>query len=389
MRNEIVGVILFVAVALAGCGGSEQGGEAAAAAEVGVYTVKSEPVPLYTELSGRTAAYMVAEVRPQVGGIVVDQVFEEGSMVKEGDTLYKIDSAVYKANYDKAVANMENLERLAKRKEALKNQNSISAQDYEDAMYTFEQARADAELARLDLTYCEIRAPLSGKIGSSSITKGALVTNGQAQAMAVINQLDPISVDLTPAVAQLLKAGQAFRAGEIQSASAEAAAVQLTLEDGSRYPLPGKIKFLDNQVDESTGTVTLRAEFPNPKNYLLPGMYVRARVETGVVPNGIVIPQQALSRDMRGNPQVWVVTPENTAELRLIQVDRTLGNTWLVTDGLKAGEMVVVEGVQRLTGGLAVSPREAENLDMKLNFDEPDEPTADEPVADEPAAEGE
>ncbi len=388
MRNEIVGVILFVAVALAGCGGSEQGGEAAAAAEVGVYTVKSEPVPLYTELSGRTAAYMVAEVRPQVGGIVVDQVFEEGSMVKEGDTLYQIDSAVYKANYDKAVANMENLERLAKRKESLKNQNSISAQDYEDAMYAFEEAKADAELARLNLAYCEITAPLSGKIGRSNITKGALVTNGQAQAMATINQLDPISVDLTPAVSQLLQAGQNIRSGAIQSTFSEDTEVWLILEDGSAYPLPGQIKFLDNQVDESTGTVTLRAEFPNPKNYLLPGMYVRARVQTAVVPDGMVIPQQALSRDMKGNPQVWVVTPENRAEARLIQADRTLGNTWLVSGGLAAGERVVTEGVQRLTNGASVAPREAENLDMKLTFDKPQQPV-EKAAAGEPVAEGE
>ncbi len=370
-------IILSALLTLAGCDTAATDGPAPQAAEVVVYTVKSQAVPLATELSGRTAANMVAEVRPQVNGIVVDQVFVEGSQVKEGDTLYRIDSAVYKANYDKAVANVENLERLAKRKESLKNQNSISAQDYEDAMYAFEEAKADAELARLNLTYCEITAPLSGKIGRSNITKGALVTNGQAQAMATINQLDPISVDLTPAVSQLLQAGQNIRSGAIQSTFSADTEVWLILEDGSAYPLPGKIKFLDNQVDESTGTVTLRAEFPNPRNLLLPGMYVRARVQTAVVPDGIVIPQQALSRDMKGNPQVWVVTPENKAEARLIQADRSLGNTWLVSGGLAAGERVVTEGVQRLTSGASVAPREAENLDMKLTFDEPRQPAAE------------
>ncbi|UQZ87911.1 efflux transporter periplasmic adaptor subunit [Deltaproteobacteria bacterium Smac51] len=369
MKSKLLSaIVLSAALSLVGCNDASQTGQAGPATEVGVYTVKSEPVPLSTELPGRTTAYRVAEVRPQVNGIVLERIFEEGSMVTEGDKLYQIDPDVYKANYDKAVANLENLERVAKRKESLKDQRSISAQDYEDALYAWEQAKAEVELARLNLAYCEVKAPLSGKIGRSSITEGALVTNGQAQAMAVINQVDPMFVDLTPAMTQLLKAENTFRSGAAEPAFFQDTEVWLTLEDGSTYALPGKMKFLDNKVDEGTGTVTLRAEFPNPEGRLLPGMYVRARVQEGVIPDGTVIPQQALVRDMKGSPQAWVVTAENTVELRPIETNRTLGNTWLVTSGLKEGDMVVTEGLQRLANGMAVSPREAGNLDIKLAF---------------------
>ncbi len=223
-------------------------------------------------------------------------------------------------------------------------------------------------LAALNLAYCQVKAPLTGRIGRSSITEGALVTSGQAQAMAVINQVDPIFVDLTPAMTQLLKVEETFRAGQADPAFFQEADVWLTLEDGSVYPLAGKIKFLDNRVDEGTGTVTLRAEFPNPNGRLLPGMYVRARVQEGVIKEGKVIPQQALTRDIKGNPQVWVVNAENVVELRKVTADRTLGNTWLITDGLAAGDRVVTEGLQRLAKGMEVSPREAGNVDIKLAF---------------------
>ncbi|MDL2226688.1 efflux RND transporter periplasmic adaptor subunit [Deltaproteobacteria bacterium OttesenSCG-928-M10] len=368
MNKLLPAIILSAALALSGCQDSNQAAQGPPAVEVGVYTVKSEPVPLSTELPGRTTAYRVAEVRPQVNGIVLKRFFEEGAIVMEGELLYQIDPNVYQANYDKAVANMENLERVAKRQEALKDRRSISDQDYEDALYAWEQAKADAELARLNLTYCKVRAPLSGRIGRSTITEGALVTNGQAQAMAVINQVNPIFVDLTPAMTQLLKVEKTFRSGEAEPAFFQDADVRLTLEDGSVYPLAGKMKFLDNAVDQGTGTVTLRAEFPNPDGRLLPGMYVRARVQEGIVPDGKVIPQQALVRDIKGNPQVWVVGPDNVAEIRPVKADRTLGNTWLVTEGLQAGDRVVTEGLQRLAKGMSVSPREAGNVDIKLAY---------------------
>ena len=368
MKKLLSAIAISALLLLPGCNDASQTGQSAPAPEVGVYTVKSEPVPLSTELPGRTTAFRVAEVRPQVSGIVLKRKFEEGAMVKEGDELYQIDPDVYKANYDKAVANMENLERVAKRKQSLVAQKSISAQDYEDALYAWEQAKADVELARLNLTYCQVKAPLSGRIGRSNITEGALVTNGQAQAMAVINQVNPMFVDLTPAMTQLLKTESTFRSGQAEPAFFQDAEVWLTLEDGSVYPLAGKIKFLDNAVDQGTGTVTLRAEFPNPDGRLLPGMYVRARVQEGIVPDGKVVPQQALFRDIKGAPQVWVVGEDNIVEARSVKADRTLGNTWLVTDGLEAGDKVVTEGLQRLVNGIAVSPRDAGNIDIKLAY---------------------
>ncbi|MDL2259770.1 efflux RND transporter periplasmic adaptor subunit [Deltaproteobacteria bacterium OttesenSCG-928-K17] len=365
MNKLLAAAFIAAALALPGCNDAGQSAQAPAP-EVGVYIVKSEPIPLSTELPGRTTAFRVAEVRPQVSGIVLKRKFEEGAMVTEGQELYQIDPDVYKANYDKAVAHMENLEKVAKRKASLKDQKSISAQDYEDALYAWEQAKADVELARLNLVYTQVKASLSGRIGKSNITEGALVTNGQAQAMAVINQVDPIFVDLTPAMTQLLKIEKTFRSGQADPAFLQDADVWLTLEDGSVYPLAGKIKFLNNEVDQSTGTVTLRAEFPNPGGRLLPGMYVRARVQEGVVQDGKIIPQQALVRGIKGQPQVWVVTGDNTVELREVKADRTLGNTWLVTDGLAPGDKVVTEGLQRLVAGMAVSPREATNVDLKL-----------------------
>ena len=368
MKKLLHAIVLSAMLALGGCNDSNQSAQAPPAPEVGTYTVKSERIPLSTELPGRTTAYRVAEVRPQVNGIVLKRLFEEGAIVQEGDQLYQIDPDVYKATYDKAVANMENLEKAAQRKASLKDQKSISAQDYEDALYAWEQAKADVELARLNLTYCQVKAPLSGRIGRSSITEGALVTNGQAQTMAVINQVDPIFVDLTPAMTQLLRVEKTFRSGQSDPAFLQDADVWLTLEDGSVYHLAGKIKFLDNKVDEGTGTVTLRAEFPNPDGKLLPGMYVRARVQEGIVDDGKIVPQQALFRGMKGEPQVWVVTENNTVEVRKIKADRTLGNTWLVTEGLKAGEKVVTEGLQRLTAGMAVTPKDASNLDIKLAY---------------------
>lgn len=366
MKKLVSTFILSAALILPGCNDAGQTSAGPPAPEVGVYTVKSEPVNLSTELPGRTTAYRVAEVRPQVSGIVLKRLFEEGAMVKEGDELYQIDPDTYKATYAKAVANMENLERAAKRKESLKVSRTLSAQDYEDALYAWEQAKADVELARLNLEYTQVRAKLSGRIGRSNITEGALVVNGQAQAMAVINHIDPIFVDLTPAMTHLLKVEKTFRTDQAEPAFLQDADVWLTLEDGSVYPLAGKMKFLDNAVDQGTGTVTLRAEFPNPDGRLLPGMYVRARVQEGVVNDGKVIPQQALTRDIKSQPQVWVVNDQNVAEVRQIKAERTLGNTWLVTEGLEAGDQVVTEGLQRLVNGMTVSPKEASNVDIKL-----------------------
>ena len=369
MTNKVFTILLIACLPLAVTGCDDHDSKAESSPPVvGTYTINSESVTLTSLISGRVIAYRVAEVRPQVSGIVLKRMFEEGGYVEEGQQLYQVDSNTYKANFAKAQANMLNLEKLSIRKGNLKNQRSISEQDYEDSLYAWEQAKADTELARLNLEYCQVRAPLSGKIGRSNITEGALVTNGQAQAMAVINQLDPIFIDLTPAMNQILKTERLFPGGAEARKLGLGATVKLYLEDGSAYPLTGRIKFLDNNVDEATGTVALRAEFPNPDHQLLPGMFVRAEITEGVIDEGILVPQQALTRDMKGGAQVWVVNADNTVSLRSVEADRTVGNTWLVISGLQSGERVVTQGLQKLANGMAVRPQEATNLSLVLAF---------------------
>lgn len=366
-KTLIALLLLCLPFGAAGCGGQDSKSESDPPV-VGTFTINSESVPLTSLISGRVIAYRVAEVRPQVSGIVLKRMFEEGGYVQEGQELYQIDPDSYKANFTKAQANMVNLEKLALRKENLKKQRSISDQDYEDTLYAWQQAKADTELARLNLEYCQVKAPLSGKIGRSNITEGALVTNGQAQPMAVINQLDPVFIDLTPAMNQILKVERLFDGAAEAQQYHLGASVKLFLEDGSAYPWTGRIKFLNNSVDEGTGTVTLRAEFPNPDHRLLPGMFVRAEITEGVIEDGLLVPQQALTRDVKGGAQVWVLNDDDTVSLRSVKADRTVGNTWLVTEGLKSGERVVTQGLQKLVAGMTVSPQAATNLDIILAF---------------------
>jgi membrane fusion protein (multidrug efflux system) len=304
----------------------------------------------------------VAEVRPQVNGIVLKRKFDEGSFVVEGQELYEIDDDVYQAHYNKAVANINGLKRILQRAEKLRESVAVTEQEYEDALYALEKAQADLELARLNLNYCKVKAPLHGKIGRSTITVGALVTNGQAQELAVIQQTDPIYVDLNPAVPQILQTKHAQKSNEDRFPFWQGATVTLTLEDGTQYPLSGKIKFLDNRVQEDTGTVLLRAEIPNPDGALLPGMFVRATVNEGSRHDGKLIPQQSLFRDAKGTPYVWVVGKNDVVEKRFVQAERTLGNTWLIDAGIEEGDRVVVEGTQFIEQNVKVNPQEAKNL---------------------------
>lgn len=336
---------------------------------VGIYTVGSEEVKLLTEVPGRTSAYRIAEVRPQVNGIILKKCFEEGSLVEAGQVLYEIDSSVYQASYDKAVAHMENTERIAQRQKSLREKQSLSIQDYENSLYAWRQAQAEAELARINLEYCRITAPISGRIGRSNVTEGALAANGQTEALAVIQQYDPIYVDLTAAVNDFLRSDQLT--GEDAPAFYGQSDLTLILADGSRYPLSGQIKFLNPSVDQGTGTVSLRAELPNPDGKLLPGMFVRAEVVEKVIKNGQLIPQEALVRDQAGQAVVWVLKSDHTVEKRQVQADRTVGNTWLVKAGLADGEKIVAEGTQFLSPGLAVEPKEAGSLNVKLAFNAP------------------
>jgi membrane fusion protein (multidrug efflux system) len=368
-------IILYVAIlfSCSGCNNSDSNEplqNISSTPQVDVYVVESQTVPLIRKLPGRTVAFNVAEVRPQVNGIILKRKFKEGSLVQEGEELYEINNEVYQAHFDKVLAHLNCSERELQRAEKLKENRAISEQEYEDILYTLETAKADVELARLNLNYCKVNAPLHGKIGRSMISVGALVTNGQAQELAVIHQIDPIYVDLNPAVSQILQTQNSQNGNENRLPFWQDAEVTLTLEDGSQYPFQGKIKFLDNHVQKDTGTVLLRAEVPNPNGILLPGMFIRTSVVEGVRYNGKLIPQQALFRNAKGSPYVWIVRPDNTVEIRHVQVERMFGNTWLIDTGIEEGERIVVEGTQFLGQGVKVIPRNVEHLELKTSFDQ-------------------
>jgi membrane fusion protein (multidrug efflux system) len=370
---------------------SENSHEISSSPHVDVYVVKSQAVPLIQTLPGRTAAFNVAEVRPQVNGIILKRKFKEGAFVKEGDELYEINDEVYQAHFNKEIANLKFQERELQRMEKLKESKAIAAQEYENVLYSLEKAKADVRLAQLNLDYCKVKAPLSGKIGYSMISVGALVTNGQPNELAVIQQIDPIYVDLNPAVPQILQNQNNHLPKESPSENPnpsqhsqpqnssnnnkhelpfwQDAAVTLMLEDGSRYPHSGKIKFLDNRVQEDTGTVLLRAEIPNPDGILLPGMFVRASVTEGIRQNAKLIPQQSLFRDNKGNPYVWIVRPDNTTEMRFVKVERVLGNTYLIDNGIEEGDQVVVEGSQFIKQDINVIPKQTEHPELKISFE--------------------
>jgi membrane fusion protein, multidrug efflux system len=337
-------------------------------AEVSVVTLNPQQVMLTTELPGRTSAYLIAEVRPQVGGIIQKRLFTEGSDVKEGEALYQIDPAVYQATYNsakaalaRAEANLIPIRLKAERYADLVKINAVSQQEYDDASAALKQAEADVEAgkaametARINLAYTKVTAPISGRIGRSSVTNGALVTASQPAALATIQQLSPIYVDVTQSSAELLRLKQNLASGLLKSNGVAQARVSLLLEDGSHYPLPGTLKFSEVTVDQSTSSITLRAIFPNPKHTLLPGMFVRAILEEGVNEHAILVPQRGVTRNPAGNAMVMVVGSEEKVEPRVIKVLRTVGENWLVSEGLKAGDRVILEGLQKVRPGMPV-----------------------------------
>jgi membrane fusion protein (multidrug efflux system) len=336
--------------------------------EVGVVTVQPQQVALSTELPGRTVPFLIADVRPQVNGIVKARKFREGSDVKAGEPLYQIDPATYKATFDsnvaalaKAEASLKTIRLKAERYKELVAIQAVSQQDYDDAAASLGQgeadvasARANVETSRINLAYARVDAPISGRIGKSSVTPGALVTASQASALATIQQLDPIYVDVTQPSASLLRLKQAMARGELQKAGANAAKVKLLLEDGSAYPLEGKLEFSDVTVDQNTGAITLRAVFPNPNADLLPGMYVRAVLQEGVKEQALLVPQQAVSRDSTGKPTAFVVDAQHKLQRRMLETERAIGDQWLVKSGLQAGDQLVVDGQQRAAPGVEV-----------------------------------
>lgn len=365
----IHGLPLAAILLLAACKEAEQAAAPAPPpAEVGVYTVQAQPLTLTTDLPGRTSAFRVAEVRPQVGGILQERLFTEGSEVKKGQPLYQIDPRTYEAEVARSEANLANAENLARRYERLLQTSAVSRQQYDDAISALKQAQAEVRVRRIDVQYTKVLAPISGRIGRSTITEGALVTTGQTQALATVHQLDPIYVDVTQPIVRLLELRSALESGRLQSSGKDQAEVSLTLEDGSVYPLTGTLKFSEVNVDQGTGSVTLRAVFPNPERKLLPGMFVHAQLKEGVQQNAILVPQQAVIRDVRGVATAWVVKPDNSVELRELETLRTVGNAWLIGKGLAGGERIVVEGTQRVRGGATVKPVEAGNVNLVADF---------------------
>jgi len=343
-----------VVMLLAACGQQRSSPVARAAPRVSVVTLHAESVPMSSQLPGRVAAYRTAEVRPQVSGIVLKRLFVEGSEVRAGQQLYQIDAAPYQASYDSAVAVEASARALAERYKPLVAANAVSKQDYDNAEASYLQARAAVETARINLVYTRVLSPIAGRIGRSMITEGALVTANQATALATVQQLDPVYVDVTQPSATLLRLQRESAAGLLRRDESGQTRVQLQLEDGSAYAHPGALQFSEVTVDPGTGSVTLRALVPNPERLLLPGMFVREQIQEGVRQGTVLVPQQAVGHDQRGSPNALVVGPDNVVQLRVLQADRAVGDRWVVTAGLAVGDRVIVEGIQFARPGAKV-----------------------------------
>jgi membrane fusion protein (multidrug efflux system) len=363
-------LIVLTAVVLAGCGsGKQQQPPAPPTPQVGFVTVSPQSVTLSTELAARTAAYETSEIRPQVNGLITARLFQEGDEVRAGQPLYRIDPQPYQAQVasaraalTRAKAAIASNDALARRYGELVKINAIARQDYENAITTAQQARADVaaqeaalRTATIDLGRTTVKAPISGRIGRSAVTTGGLVTASQTTALSTIQRLDPIYVDITQSSVDQLRLRKQLLEGNL-SRGANAARIRLKLEDGTLYPVEGVVKFADVTVDPATGSQTIRAQFSNPNRLLLPGMYVTAQFVEGTQANALLVPQRAVSRDEKGNPVVMVVGPGNKILPKTLTAPRTIGDNWLVTAGLAAGDRVIVEGAQNLQPGTPVKP---------------------------------
>jgi membrane fusion protein, multidrug efflux system len=365
--RSITHVALATALLLSACG--KQAPPAPPPPQVGFVTVQMQPVTLTSELPGRTSPYESSEVRPQVDGIILKRLFREGEFVHAGQTLYQIDPAPYaaavanaRAALARAQASISSTAALARRYGELVKINAISRQDYENATASANQANADVAAQRAALRSAEINlrrtrisAPISGRIGTSTFTVGALVTAAQTQPLTTIQRLDPIYVDINQSSVDLLKLRKQILAGQL-SRGGGTARVGLTLEDGSEYTHQGTFQFADVTVAPDTGTVTVRAIFPNPEGLLLPGMYVRAHLTEGTQAQGVLVPQQAVSRNEKGDPQAFVVGAGDKLEVRQLTTSRAIGAKWLVTSGLKPGDRLVMDGTMMLQPGTPVKP---------------------------------
>jgi len=370
VRLMTILAVLAGLILTAGCGQKSDTGKASQGGppEVAVVTVQPERVVITTELSGRTSAYLVAEVRPQVGGIIQKRLFTEGGDVKAGAVLYQIDPATYnaalasaRAALARAEANLTPLRLRAERYRELVAIKAVSQQDYDDTVAALKQAGAEieagkaaVETARINVAHTRVTAPISGRIGKSSVTVGALVTASQPTALATIQQIDPVYVDVTQSSSSLLRLQQSMANGTLKKGGANSAKVKLLLEDGTPYPLEGTLQFRDVTVDPTTGSFILRIVFPNPKGILLPGMYARAIIEEGINEQAILVPQQGVNRDPKGNPFALIADAEGKVQQRMLTIDRTLGDKWLVSSGIAAGDRVIVEGMQKVKPGASV-----------------------------------
>ncbi|MDM4208683.1 multidrug efflux RND transporter periplasmic adaptor subunit AcrA [Klebsiella spallanzanii] len=371
-------LMLSGSLALTGCDDKPAQQGAQQMPEVGIVTLKSAPLQITTELPGRTSAYRVAEVRPQVSGIILKRNFTEGSDIQAGVSLYQIDPATYQATYEsakgdlakaQAAANMDQL--TVKRYQKLLGTKYISQQDYDTAVATAQQsnaavvaAKAAVETARINLAYTKVTSPISGRIGKSTVTEGALVQNGQTTALATVQQLDPIYVDVTQSSNDFLRLKQELANGKLQQENGKAK-VELVTNDGLKYPQGGTLEFSDVTVDQTTGSITLRAIFPNPDHTLLPGMFVRARLEEGVNPDAMLVPQQGVTRTPRGDASVMLVGEGDKVEVRQITATQAIGDKWLVTEGLKTGDRVIVTGLQKIRPGVQVKTQEVVSDDKQ------------------------
>ncbi|KLV07319.1 hemolysin D [Photobacterium aquae] len=354
---------------LQGCDEQQTTSPQAPQYDIGYMIVESRPVELKDEMPGRTLASYEAEVRPQVGGIILRQLFEEGTMVQKGQPLYQIDPAPFQLALDqaqsdlrKAQANQSTARNRADRYRRLVKERAVSRQDFDDAVATYQEAQSDVtsaraavENAKINLNYTKVYAPINGRAGRSTVTAGALVTANQASPLVTVQTYDPMYVDLTASSAELLQFRRELAAGQFTRTQAESKNITLFLEDGTAYDRRGSILFSDINIDQTTGSFVLRVSFPNPDQILLPGMFVRASLPRGIVDNAILIPAKALSRTPKGSAQLSVITADNKVELRTVETSRMVNNEWLITKGIKAGEKVIVEGLQFVRPGSPVA----------------------------------
>jgi membrane fusion protein, multidrug efflux system len=384
-------VFMALMILLDGCSRGQGQQATPPVPEVAVVTLQSQQVELTTELPGRTSPYRVAEIRPQVNGIIQKRLFREGSDVKAGQLLYQIDPAPFQVAYDsakaslgKAQANLPSIRLRADRNRELLVDRAVSKQDYDDAAAALEQARAEIAYwqaavagARINLGYTRVTAPISGRIGKSSVTDGALVTAYQASSLATIQQLDPIYVDVTQSSAELLRLKRNLETGRLSTNGANGNKVRILLEDGTPYPLEGVLQFRDITVDSTTGSFTLRIVVPNPKHLLLPGMFVRAAVQEGIAPQALLVPQQGVSRTPKGEPVALVVDETGKVQQRMLTLNRAIGDQWLVSSGLSAGDRVIVEGMLNVRPGATVKAVAWEGPKAGAAAANPKRPTAE------------